>query len=275
MNWKLERNRKARPLKASPETKKMRKVLIKPAFHFSLACWREWVLGLRDGQFDLWSSTKRQFTSTRQDMDSSTFPSSDLAWLIKRHTHDVRNALNGMECELILLEENCTDAGTREAVNRLRQAGIEIGKLMQGLSAKIGMEPPGALAALQIAERWNIDARPIAAGVPLQWDIQLTDEIVRVDSGLIRSLLKEVLEMVIRSSSQRPLQITCRSEKAQVLFEISIPGESAFPPALRSQQAYWSALRWASGRGEIVLSPEILDAPFLIQFSLPLHRLAP
>ena len=83
---------------------------------------------------------------------------------------------------MILLEENCTDAGTREAVNRLRQAGIEIGKLMQGLSAKIGMEPPGALAALQIAERWNIDARPIAAGVPLQWDIQLTDEIVRVPS---------------------------------------------------------------------------------------------
>ena len=49
-------------------------------------------------------------------MESPSYSLSDISRVVKRHTHDVRNALNGMELELALLEENTNDLSARAAI---------------------------------------------------------------------------------------------------------------------------------------------------------------
>lgn len=207
-------------------------------------------------------------------MEISSYPLNDIAVVIKRHTHDVRNALNGMELELTLLGEGATDPAAREAVKRLREAGAEISRLMQGLSSKYGTESPCVLPAIQIAERWNADARHVASDTPLQWNIQLDGEAVCVDAGLIRSLLKDALEMAVRISRRRPLQVSCRHDEGRVVFEIAAEGGQANAEIIGSQQAYWTALRGLAEHGQILVRPEMLSArgSFPMQLSLPLQH---
>jgi malate/lactate dehydrogenase len=206
-------------------------------------------------------------------MDTPSSPFNDIAEVIKRHVHDVRNALNGMDFELTLLGEGATDPAAREAVKRVREAGAEIGRLMQGLSAKYGKESPCATSAVQIAERWHADARHVASDSPLQWNVQLRGEAICVEAGLIRSLLKDTLEMAVRISGRRLLQINCRRDGEHICFEIAAEEVRASAGIIDSQQAYWTALSGLAKRGRISMRPEMLspDGSFPMQVSLPLH----
>jgi hypothetical protein len=208
-------------------------------------------------------------------MELFSYVSNDIAVVIKRHTHDVRNALNGMELELTLLGDGAAaDPAVRGAVKRLREAGAEIGRLMQGLSSKYGMESPTVLPAVQIAERWNADARHVASNTPLQWNIQLGAETVCVEAGLIRSLLKDALEVAVSISGRRSLEINCRCDGGHICFEIAVENVRASAGIIDSQQAYWTALGRLAERGQILMQPELLslNGSFPIRFSLPLHQ---
>src|SRR5689334_20844337 len=106
-------------------------------------------------------------------METVSYSLNDIALMIKRHCHDVRNVLNGMELELTLLDEASTGAATREAIDRFRNSNTEIGRLVQALSSAYSMEPPAVLPAIQIAELWNADSGHVAPGVDLQWSSRL------------------------------------------------------------------------------------------------------
>jgi signal transduction histidine kinase len=207
-------------------------------------------------------------------MEPHSYLSNDVAVVIKRHVHDVRNALNGMELELTLLSEGAPESTAREAVKRLREAGGEIGRLMQGLSSKYGMESPCIITAVQIAEQWNLDARQVVFGAPVQWNIQLGSENVCVEAGLVRSLLKDALEMAARIGGRRSLQVNCRCEGGRICFEISTNERNTGVGIIDSQQAYWTALGRLAKRGQILMRPEMLspNGSFPIQLSLPLHQ---
>lgn len=208
-------------------------------------------------------------------MEPFSYPSEDIAVVINRHTHDVRNALNGMEIELTLLGEGAaTDPAMRDAVRRLRAAGAEMSRLMQGLSSKYAMQSPGVIPAIQIVERWQADSRHVASDAPLSWSMQLGDGTVWVEAGLIRTLLKDALEMAHRISGKRPLQINGRCEGGRIVFEIAGEDGGASTGLIDSQQAYWAALRGLAERGQILMRPEILSPHdcFPMQLSMPLHQ---
>ena len=70
------------------------------------------------------------------ELPAPLYPLCDVAVITKRHVHDVRNALNGMELELTLLEGTAKGSETRDAVNRLRQAVSETGRLIQRMASR-------------------------------------------------------------------------------------------------------------------------------------------
>jgi len=207
-------------------------------------------------------------------MEPSSYPRSEIVAVIKRHTHDVRNALNGMELELTLLDESATDPAVRQAVRRLRQAGAEISRLMQGLSSKYAMDPPSLIPAVQLAERWNADARHVAHEVPLRWNVQLGGELVCVDAGLVRSLLKDTLEMAVRIGGQQGFQINCRCGSVRAVFEIASEGGETATGISEVQQAYWAALRGLAERAQVLIEPATLSphGSFPMRLSFPLHH---
>jgi light-regulated signal transduction histidine kinase (bacteriophytochrome) len=207
-------------------------------------------------------------------MEPFSYPLKDIALVIKRHSHDVRNALNAMELELTLLDDGAIDPATREAVRRLRAAGAEIGGLMQGISSKYGMEPASMVPALQIAERWNADARHVVTEASLDWSIRLGGEVVCTEASLVRSLLKDALEMALRITRERSFQINCRCDDGHAVFEIAARDGNAGAGIINSQQAYWAALCRLAARNHGLMRPVMLSptGSFPIQLVLPLHQ---
>jgi signal transduction histidine kinase len=197
----------------------------------------------------------------------------DVAVMIKRHAHDVRNTLNGMELELTLLGEATTDPAMREAVDRLRQAGAEISRLLRGLSSKYANESHCVVPAVQVAEQWSADSRHVAPGVQLKWKVNFLDENILVDPGLIRSLLGDLVDTAIKINGRSPLQISCYSDGDRALFEIAADVFQINRSMVDGQRSYWAALRAVAQRASIVIQPDALDhdVVFPIRLTLPLH----
>jgi len=206
-----------------------------------------------------------------QDMPSTSYSLEDVALMIKRHSHDVRNALNGMELELTLLEESATTPEAREAIGRLRESGSEINRLIHALSARYSAEAAMTVPAIQLAEMWNADAARIAEGVPLNWQIQLGVENVAVESALLRCLLKDVLGLALRINGRRGLSIECGCENAHIFFQITAREPQVSPGIIEAQQSYWAALERLGQRSNIVIEPRILttNGSFPMRVSLP------
>jgi hypothetical protein len=202
-----------------------------------------------------------------------TYPLEDIALVIQRHTHDLRNTLNGMKLELTWLDENVTAPASRAAVKRLGEVIAEIGRRVQGLSSKYGIETPSSLLALQIVERWQADAFHLANHASFRWRVHLADETVCVEPGLIRSLLSDVLELAASLGGSRGLQINCQVAGGCVVFEIATQdgvGVSGIADAL---SAYWAVLGRLAERNQGLLHPPILSSEhcFPMRLSLPLQ----
>jgi hypothetical protein len=209
------------------------------------------------------------------DPNVPTYSLPDVALIVRRHAHDVRNALNGMELELTLLDHESNRPGTREAIARLRQAVSEIGRCVQGLSGKYGTEDVAPILALQISERWKADARHVAPDASIEWHIKFSDEPVAVESGFIRTLLLEILDMAIRIGGTARLQTSCRRELNRALFEVSAVGSGAASEIISTERVYWVALQRLAERNQAVLEPSQLGAGgFPLRLWLPLQESA-
>jgi signal transduction histidine kinase len=205
------------------------------------------------------------------NMEPIAYSLNDVAVLVKRHSHDVRNILNGMELEMTLLEETNTTPATREAIERLREASVELNRLVQGLLAAYSLESPTSLPAIQVAELWQADVWRIASGAALNWSMRLGSESVSGEAGLLRCVLQEVLALAIRFAGKRSLQIDCRCEGGRVIFEITTSEGQANAGMVEAQQLFWTALGRLAERSQIVVEPRTLtmEGCFPMKASLP------
>ena len=208
---------------------------------------------------------------SNQKGSDSAYPLKDIAVLVKRHNHDVRNVLNGMQAELSLLEHSHQDPETRSAIQRLRQVSSEIEWLMRGLGYKFGQECPTAVPALQIAERWNVDSRHLTHAVAIEWSTTFTQELVEVEPGLIRTLLFELLEIATRLYGRKPLRLVARAEHGLALFEAFPREETSHRAAMEEEQITWDALGKLAARNHAILQPGTLGLNAIpIRLAVPL-----
>ncbi len=217
------------------------------------------------------SPVLKQPLQVNVSMEPIAYSLNDIAVLVKRQSHDVRNILNGMELEMTLLEENNPTPATREVIERLRDASEELNRLVQGLLAAYSLESPTSLPAIQVAELWQADARRTASGVAVNWTMRLGSESVSGEAGLLRCVLKEVLALAIRFAGKRSLQIDCRCEGGRVIFEITTSEGQADAGLVEAQQSFWTALGRLAERSQITIEPRTLtmDGSFPIRASLP------
>ncbi len=179
-----------------------------------------------------------------------------------------------MELELALLDEGTDDLSARAAIKRLRDAGAGIGRLIQALSSKYGLESCCVIPAVQLAERWSASSRQYAMEIPIAWTISLDRENLFAEAGLIRSLLEDLLDMAIRLNRKKPLQVNCHSKEGRVLFEILAPeGQPPNNAVIDAHQPYWTALTHLAERCQGVLTPAKLTvgSSFPMMLSLPVQ----
>lgn len=134
---------------------------------------------------------------------------------VSRHTHDVRNHLNGIEMEMMLLELQADPEG-QESIERVR---TEIGALenkLRWLSNRVVTPEVSDCVAADVFNLWNSRFGSSRDSV-ITWESSLSDESINVDMRMVADTLSEWLEASVNSS---PTSVVAEAGDGVVRFLI-------------------------------------------------------
>ncbi len=210
------------------------------------------------------------------DSAQAGFTSAQLAALARQHTHDLLNELNSFEVELTLPSEMTEEPETRESVARLREIASRSAKRMRTFLPQLITEDRSLIPAFELLERWKADAATLAKGNPVTWDVALGDSTHATEVRVIRSLLNEMLSVMVATLPGQTIRIHCWNENGQAIYEVSATREaSTHSRNTEFQVSYWSALERLAARNGGVLTPLPTDpnAPTRVALTLPILSL--
>lgn len=210
--------------------------------------------------------------------DPPSLPDQELSALAKQHAHDLRNLLNGMGMDLALVAEMAKGPDQQAAVDRMRQSIKCAESLIRSYFAKFVRESRAPICVADAADRWVSDVHGLCLDRPIDWSIPPTDAIIEVESGLLRSLLTDLILLASKDSPRKPLRAGCTCREGQAIFEVvSECEEAAVANRNQLQQSLWSAARHLGLRlgGTLDLPPLISRTPIHRQLRLPLLSTSP
>jgi len=202
-----------------------------------------------------------------------SLPAPELSALAKQHAHDLRNLLNGMGMDLALVADMAGGQDQRAAVERMRQSIKCAESLIRSYFAKFVRESRAPICVADAADRWVSDVHRLLLDRQIDWSIPPTDAVIEVESGLLRSLLQDLILLASKDSPRQPLRAGCACRDGQAIFEVVSECEDAAVASRNElQQSLWSALRHLAHRlgGALDLPPFISRAPLRRQLRLPL-----
>ena len=165
-----------------------------------------------------------------KDMD----PQPEITWsqvaaFIRQHTHDVRNALNGLELETELLREVVTGEEATANVARVRKQLRGLAEQMRTLSA-IFQDPQPVTAPIAARDLWLIWVEKNAAlaePLAIRWVEELGAEQLFVDAEMIALILRELLLNAAALSRGDLMTATARRRGDEVIFELLVTTKAA------------------------------------------------
>jgi hypothetical protein len=195
-----------------------------------------------------------------------------LSTMVKRHAHDLRNTLNGMEAELMLLVESPEPAEKNAAIKRLRQEMKCADGLIRAFTAKFSAQPKTPMPASDLAAKWMSDARALLPDCPVTWELKLGQAQINVEAVLLRGVLSDLLLLSTRHCPREQLEARCLAVDGHVVFSISGPVAHVVNHRDPIEQSSWSSLGIFAIRGnavlERVLSPD--NARFSHRLTIPM-----
>ena len=165
--------------------------------------------------------------------DEPEIPLARLAALVRQHTHDVRNALNGLELETALLQELVTDGEARASVESVRRQVRALGGQMRSLSALFQEPRPNAapISARDLFLIWNEQHTGLQNSLEVRWNNELAAEQVNVDADMMAVVFRELLANAAAFSQGGATTASARREGDEVVFELREPKTGALDPS--------------------------------------------
>jgi hypothetical protein len=157
------------------------------------------------------------------ETDSRPLSREAVGALVKRHTHDLRNFLNGLGMELTLVSESRDPAEKLAAVKRIHREMKCAESILRSFATKFVVEAKTSVSVSDIVEQWMADARTLLPECSIAWDTKTGSAVLQVEPGLLRSLLGDLLVFTARKGSGQPVNAGCSSEINRVVFSISCP----------------------------------------------------
>ena len=169
---------------------------------------------------------------------------SHLAQFIRRHTHDVRNDLNGLDLEAALLADLVPDGEAGESVARIRAQIRRLAGDMRTLAAKFAdPQPTRALYdARELFLIWQDQPAALDPAPAAQWSDAPGAEQVNVDATALANVFRELLANAQAFGTGAPLHAAARVENRQVIFELREPKDAPV------ETAGWGRAPFASMR---------------------------
>lgn len=205
-------------------------------------------------------------------------PGQELAALAKQHAHDLRNLLNGLGMDLALVAETADSPDQQAAVDRMRQSIKCAESLIRSYFAKFVRESRAPICVADAADRWISDVNSLLLDRQIDWSIPRTDAVIEVESGLLRSLLLDLILLASKDSPRQPLRAGCACRDGQAIFEVvSECEDAAVANRNELQQSLWSALRHLALRmgAALDLPPFTSRTPILRQLRVPISAPPP
>lgn len=88
-----------------------------------------------------------------------------VAALVRRHAHDLRNSLNGIEMELVLLSETSAESERQVLLKRAREEVRRADITIRSFAVKFLSENKSPIGLADITEMWMSDARSLLPDV--------------------------------------------------------------------------------------------------------------
>lgn len=196
-----------------------------------------------------------------------------LGALVRRHTHDLRNFLNGMELELALLGELAAETERSAALQRIRREMKHAEAMIRSFGAKFIVESKSFVCASDLAEQWRSDARGLLPECSIAWDIQAGEALLHAEAPLLRSILGDLLGLTARRYPRAPLEAGCRAAQDRVVFSIACRNPK-MEHAGRDphEQLLWSSFQYFACRNDGLLECDMSTGPnpFLCRLILPI-----
>jgi hypothetical protein len=183
-----------------------------------------------------------------------------LGFLVKRHTHDLRNSLNGIEMELTLMLETEARLGREQSIRRVRREMSVAQAGLRSFSAKCLLEPRAPTCIADVAEQWMADARTLLPEAAIIWEIHPGSGRILVERQLLRGLLSDWLTGTVRGRSAVPIHASCRVGGDEVTFAVAAHGVAKSADAAGSVSALdWTLFQSFAARCGAV--PEPISSP--------------
>jgi hypothetical protein len=147
--------------------------------------------------------------------------------LVYRHAHDVRNQLNCLELDLMLMGELTTDPATLDCVARLRTHLATLEMQVKSLVVKFAEPGPIAMGAEDLLHLWKGQAAPLQRpGREIKWVFASQTASLRLDARAVVAGLTELTLAAWSRAGGRPLTAALTVTDATASVTLHEPGQT-------------------------------------------------
>jgi len=148
--------------------------------------------------------------------------------LIHRHAHDIRNQMNSMGMELMLLGESAGGSAVRESVARLQANLAAMDIVVKSLVVKFTPPEPVMVAAADLLQLWQIQVKPLLGPRrEIAWSFAAPIASVRVDARAVVAGLTELTLAAWARSNGRPLTASLEVANGEAKVALHEPGQTS------------------------------------------------
>lgn len=131
-------------------------------------------------------------TSTKQSPGHDDDRDS-IARTVRRHAHDVRNHLNILELETVLLGELISDPAANATVRRIRTQLSQLDMTVKALLFKFTEPRPAVVTAGDLLQMWKYQVTPLASPEQsMEWPATGGTRQFSVDANVVAFVLREL-----------------------------------------------------------------------------------
>ena len=159
-------------------------------------------------------------------MSSVRSPSPErISEIIRKHAHDVRNGLNSLDLQAMLLAEVIESPEARQTLERMRAQLKKLESAVKSLSIKFVEPQISRTAARDLMAVWRHHGASISPPPEIDWSDALGTEMIDVDLKAISVVLSELVTNA--AVGRRKLNGSARCENRHVVYELRQPAESS------------------------------------------------
>lgn len=144
---------------------------------------------------------------------------------VRRHLHDMRNHLNGIEMDAVLLDTILPEGDeATDAVRRIRGEVALIEPLLKGFAIRFGPLSPQRNTAADVFTLWQSRSGKTPANPAFHWHCEVRGESIHVDMKVLADALCELLP---GRNSGIAVEISAQAMEGGVRFQVRQKGVSA------------------------------------------------